>query len=439
MSTARSAASEFVKSYGTSDNRAINDCYSVFSGEGINFLNLFMHNNAGIKSAFSINDLGRNEDIKIHEAEVIDSCHDYHYFEKFGLDIIFCEHEMSLVVRKPGVKNTGCKFTMHNQIFNPNSDTLALTPGTVSENEFYEKSKIRSNGLLPSGWYQDECCKNNFYIATNGDLTLDYGFSVMGKTTSYWRESISREKILSVKQKCLPDSTVPTNRLLSTSTVKGIQLGSELAPDTTVILSLKQNLNVDLKSQYRVSFHGIQEEGAFARTFCVPFENKSRMICLYAKTVVDNSNERTTLIIKVVTKTIESHLVIPIRNHINCVKKIGARIGLVDSVESDPNYNQMIVKELLGVYTQFAINLSLVIKKPIIVFKMYDIELNNNHIDVYGRILNYQTDAEGNAYFLSKTLEVLPKSLSTLSYLGSIAPIQWEESLEYQHFIVKPE
>ncbi|AZP03093.1 nonstructural protein [Cherry tomato necrotic ringspot virus] len=439
MSTAKSAASEFVKSYGTRDNRAINDCYSVFSGEGVNFLNLFMHNNAGIKSAFSINDLGRNEDVKIHEAEVVDSCHDYHYFEKFGLDITFCEHEMNLIVRKPGVKNTGCKFSMHNQIFNPNSDLLALIPGTISEDAFYEKSKIRFDGLLPSGWCLDECWKNNFYIATNDGFTLDYGFSVMGKTTSYWRESIPKEKILSVKQKCLPDNTVPTNRLLSTSTVKGIQLGSELAHDTTVILSSRQNLNIDLKSQYRISFHGIQDEGAFSRTFCIPFENKSRMICLYAKTVADNSNERTTLIVKVVTKTVDSHLVIPIRNHINCGRKVGARIGLVDFLESDPNYNQMIVKELLTVHTQFAINLSEAIKKPIIVFKMYYKELRNDHTEVLGRILNYQIDDEGNIYFLSKTLEVLPKSLSTLNYLGSIAPVQWKESLEHQHFIVKSE
>nr|AIL30567.1 nonstructural protein [Watermelon bud necrosis virus] len=436
MSNEKSVASEFIKSYGTRDNRAVNDCYSVFSGEGVNFLNLFMHNNAGIKSAFSINDLGRNEDIKIHEAEVIDSCHDYHYFEKFGLDITFCEHEMGLVVRKPGVKNTGCKFTMHNQIFNPNSDVLDLAPGATSEDIFYEKSKIRPIGMTPSGWCLDECRRNNFYIAANGELALDYGFSVMGKTTSYWRENMSREKILSVKQKSLPDNTVPTNRLLSTSTVKGIQLGSELASDNTVILSLKQNLNIDLKSQYRISFHGIQEEGAFARTFCVPFENKSRMICMYAKTVVDNSNERTTLIIKVVTKTVDSHLVIPIRNHANCTRKIGARIGLVDFCDTDPNYNQMIVKELLSVHTQFAIKLSEVVGKPIIVFKMYDKELSNNHVDVFGRILNYQTDTEGNIYFLSKTLEVLPKSLSTLSYLGSIAPIQWIECLEHQHFVV---
>nr|QHU78669.1 nonstructural protein [Watermelon bud necrosis virus] len=436
MSTAKNVASEFVKSYGTRDNRAVNDCYSIFSGEGVNFLNLFMHNNAGIKSAFSINDLGRNEDIKVHEAEVIDSCHDYHYFEKFGLDITFCEHEMSLVVRKPGVKNTGCKFTMHNQIFNPNSDILDLAPGTISEDIFYEKSKIRPIGMAPSGWCLDECRENNFYIAANGELALDYGFSVMGKTTSYWRENMSREKILSVKQKSLPDNTVPTNRLLSTSTVKGIQLGSELASDTTVILSLKQNLNTDLKSQYRISFHGIQEEGAFTRTFCVPFENKSRMICMYAKTVADNSNERTTLIIKVATKTVDSHLVIPIRNHINCTRKIGARIGLVDFCDADPNYNQMIVKELLSVHTQFAIKLSEVVKKPIIVFKMYDKELTYNHVNVLGRILNYQTDTEGNVYFLSKTLEVLPKSLSTLSYLGSIAPIQWIECLEHQHFVV---
>nr|QHU78721.1 nonstructural protein [Groundnut bud necrosis virus] len=439
MSTARSAASEFVESYGTRDNRAINDCYSVFSGEGVNFLNLFMHNNAGIKSAFSINDLGRNEDIKIHEAEVIDSCHDYHYFEKFGLDIIFCEHEMSLVVRKPGVNNTGCKFTMHNQIFNPNSDTLALTPGTISENEFYEKSKIRSNGLLPSGWYHDECCTNNFYMATNGDLTLDYGFSVLGKTTSYWRESISREKILSVKHKCLPDNTVATNRLLSTSTVLRIQLGSELAPDTTLILSLISNLNVDLKSQYRVSFHGIQEEGAFARTFCVPFENKSLMICLYSQTAVYNSNARTTLIIKVVTKPIESHLVIPITNHINCVKKIVARIRLVDSIESDPNYNQMIVKEYWAVHTQFATQLILVIKKPIIVFKMYDITLVKSQISIYVKVLKYHSDAEGTEGSSPFDLIVLPKSLSFLEYFGSVKAIQWEESLEYQHFIVKPE
>ncbi|AAB36955.1 NSs [Orthotospovirus citrullomaculosi] len=439
MSTAKNAASEFIKSYGTRDNRAVNDCYSVFTGEGVNFLNLFMHNNAGIKSAFSINDLGRNEDVKIHEAEVVDSCHDYHYFEKFGLDITFCEHEMNLIVRKPGVKNTGCKFTMHNQIFNPNSNILNMTPGTISEDAFYDRSKIASSGLLPSGWCLDECYKNNFYIATNGDLTLDYGFSVMGKTTSYWRESMSREKILSVKQKCFFDNTVPTNRLLSTSIVKGIQIGSELASDTTVILSCKQNLNIDLKSQYRISFHGIQEEGAFARTFCVPFENKSRMISFYAKTVADNSNERTTLIIKVVTKTVDSHLVIPIRNHVNCEMKIGARVGLVDFCDSDPNYNQLIVKNLLSVHTQFTINLSEVIQKPVIVFKMYDKELHNDYTEVSGRILNYQVDSEGNIYFLSKTLEVLPKSLSTLSYLGSIAPIQWKECLEHQHFVVKAE
>nr|WUG53604.1 nonstructural protein [Orthotospovirus citrullonecrosis] len=436
MSNAKSVASEFVKSYGTRDNRAVNDCYSIFSGEGVNFLNLFMHNNAGIKSAFSINDLGRNEDIKIHEAEVIDSCHDYHYFEKFGLDITFCEHEMSLIVRKPGVKNTGCKFTMHNQIFNPNIDVLDLAPGTTSEDIFYEKSKIRASGMAPSGWCLDECRKNNFYIAANGEHTVNYGFSVTGKTTSYWRENMSREKILSVKQKSLPDNTVPSNRLLSTSTVRGIQLGSELASDTMVIMSLKQNLNIDLKSQYRISFHGIQEEGAFARTFCVPFENKSRMICMYAKTVADNSNERPTLIIKVVTKTVDSHLVIPIRNHINCTRKIGARIGLVDFCDTDPNYNQIIVKELLSVHTQFAVKLSEVIGKPIIVFKMYDKELSNNHVDVFGRILNCQTDTEGNVYSLSKTLEVLPKSLSTLRYQGIITPTLWRECLEHQHFVV---
>nr|WAB00174.1 non-structural protein [Capsicum chlorosis virus] len=437
MSTSKGAASEFVKSYGTRDNRAINDCYSVFSGEGVNFLNLFMHNNAGIKSAFSINELGRNEDIKIHEAEVVDTCHDYNYFEKFGLDITFCEHEMSLIIKKPGVKNTGCKFSMHNQIFNPNTDILSITPGTISEETFYEKSKIKSSGLLPSDWCLDECWKNNFYIATNGDFSLDYGFSVMGKTTSYWRENISREKILSFKHRSLPDNTVPTNRLLSTSIVKGIQLGSELAADTTVILSCKQNLDVDLKSQYRISFHGIQEEGAFARTFCIPFENKSRMICFYAKTVADNSNERTTLIIKIVTKTVDSHLMIPARNHINCNRLMGARVGLVGFCNADPNYNQLIVKELLDVHTQFAMNLSGTLKKPIIVFKMYDKELMNEHVEVSGRILNYQVDKEGNIYFLSKTLEILPKSLSTLSYLNNVTPTLWKESLEHQHFTVE--
>uniref|UniRef100_A0A6C0X037 Non-structural protein n=1 Tax=Mulberry vein banding virus TaxID=1266451 RepID=A0A6C0X037_9VIRU len=437
MSSAKIAASEFIKIYGTRDNRAVNDCYAIFSGDGINFLNLFMHNNVGIKSAFSINDLGRNEDIKAHEAEIVDKCHDYNYFDKFGLDVKFCGHLMNIVVKKPGVKNVGCKFSMHNQVYNPNADVLAITPGTVTEESFYEMSKIRFNGLGPAEWYLEECKKNNFYVASNGDVSIDYGFSVMGKTTSYWRENIPREKILSVKQKSLSDSTVPSNRLLSTSTIRAIQLGSDLASENSTILSCRQNLNFDLKSQYRVSFPGIQEEGAFARTFCIPFENKSRMICFYAKTVADNSNERTTLIIKVVTKTVDSELNTPTKNHINCDKTIGARIGLVDFVNDDPNYNQMIVRELIAVHTSFALKLSEILKKPVIVFKMYDKELEYDSTSLMGRVLSYQKDAEGNVYFLSKTLDVLPKSLSTLIYLNSIVSSHWKESMENQHYTLE--
>nr|AJP16843.1 NSs [Mulberry vein banding virus] len=437
MSSAKIAASEFIKIYGTRDNRAVNDCYAIFSGDGVNFLNLFMHNNAGIKSAFSINDLGRNEDVKAHEAEIVDKCHDYNYFDKFGLDVKFCGHVMTIVVKKPGVKNVGCKFSMHSQIYNPNADVLAVTPGTVTEESFYEMSKIKPNGLGPAEWYLEECKRNNFYVASNGNVTIDYGFSVMGKTTSYWRENISREKILSVKQKSLSDSTVPSNRLLSTSTIRAIQLGSDLASENSTILSCRQNLGLDLKSQYRVSFPGIQEEGAFAKTFCVPCGSKLRMIYFHAKTVADNSNERTTLIIKVVTKTVDSGLSIPARNHITCDMTIGARIGLVGFVNDDLNYNQMIAKELIAVHTSFALKLSEILKKPVIVFKMYDKELEYDSANLMERALSYQKDAEGNIYFLSKTLDILPKSPSTLIYLNSIVPNYWKESAEGQHYTVE--
>ncbi|AUD08033.1 NSs [Calla lily chlorotic spot virus] len=437
MSTAKMSAVEFSKTYGTKDSRSVNDCYSVYSGTGVNFLNSFMHTNAGIKSAFSINDLGRNEDIKIYEAEIINSLHSYNYFEKFGLDIILCSHIMDVIVTKPNVKNTGCKFQMHNQIFNPNEGTLAKIPGVVTEEDFYEISKINLKGLEPFGWCVDECKKHDFYISNSGDISLDYGFPVMGKTTSYWRENLPKEKIISVKQKCIPNVSALTNRILSLPIVKAIQIGSELASEKTVVLASRQRLDIDIKSQYRISFPGIQDEGAFTRTFCIPMENTSRIICFYAKTSVDTSNERTTLIIKIVNKTVESNCSGPVpKDHIYCDKSIGARVGLVDVVRGDPNYNLMIAREMISVHTNFALRLSESLKKPVIVFKMYEKELSFETHDLSGRSLSYQKDSSGNIYFLSRTLEILPKSLSALTYLKSISPACWKESISMQHFYV---
>nr|AIZ47385.1 NSs [Tomato necrotic spot tospovirus] len=437
MSTAKMSAAEFSKAYGTKDGRSVNDCYSIYSGSGINFLNLFMHTNAGIKSAFSIDDLGRNEDVKLHEAEMINSLHPYNYFDKFGLDIILCNHIMDIIVSKPGVKNSGCKFQMHNQIFNPNDETLSKTPGILSEEDFYGISKIKSKGLTPLDWYMEECKKNEFFISENGDIVLDYGFPVMGKTTSYWRENIPKEKILSVKQKVVPNSSALTNRVLSPSTVKAIQIASELASDKTVVLSSRQRLDFNLKSQYRVSFPGIQDEGAFARTFCIPTDKYARIVSLYAKTTVDFNNERTTLTIKLVNKTVDSICSgPPQRDHMYCDKSIGARIGLVEVVRGDPNYNQMIAREMIIVHTNFALKLSEALKKPVITFKMYEKELEYESYDLSGRMISYQKDSTGNIYFLSRTLEILPKSLSILTYLKNISPACWKESISMQHFYV---
>ncbi|ABU49101.1 NSs [Tomato zonate spot virus] len=437
MSTAKMSAGEFSKTYGTKDSRSVNDCYAIYSGNGINFINLFMHTNTGIKSAFSINDLGRNEDIKLHEAEIINSLHPYSFFDKFGLDIILCNHVMDIIVTKPGLKNTGCKFQMHNQIFNPNEDILAKTPGIISEENFYDLSKIKPKGMTPFDWYINECKKYDFYISDNGDISLDYGFPVMGKTTSYWRENIPREKIISVKQKCLPNTSALTNRILSLSTVRAIQIASELASEKTVVLASRQRLDLDIKSQYRISFPGVQDEGAFTRTFCIPMDKTARIVCFYAKTSVDVSNERTTLTIKIVNKTVESNYMGPVpKDHMYCDKSIGARIGLVDIVRGDPNYNQMIAREMISVHTNFALRLSEALKKPVIVFKMYEKELNFETYDLSGRSLSYQKDSSGNIYFLSRTLEILPKSLSTLTYLKNISPACWKESISMQHFYI---
>ncbi|USL90366.1 MAG: nonstructural protein S [Mercurialis orthotospovirus 1] len=438
MSIVKAGASRFFTHYGTScDSRSSNDCYKVINSAGNSFLNVFMHSSIRIKTAFSIGEVGRNEDIKHREAETLDTHHVYDIFKSFGLDISFCNHFLNITVNKPNYKNYDTKFNMHYQIFKP-SESEMNSLGNMTEEKFYEVSNAKKSEMYPDEWFVETAKRNNFFIAGISEIIMSLGYSVMGRTTSYWRENTGQGQILSVKQKSMSDPSVPTNRLLSVSTVKAIQLGSELANSPDSILVAMQSLNTDLKSQYRVSFPGILEEEAIARTFLLNQNGVGQYICIYARTVVDRSNEVTTLIIKVVTqkKLGQFHTAKLPEAHSNCRKIIGASFGVTNIVQGDPNYNKIIAQELLMVHTQFALKISKALFKPVIVYKIYDKELKMEKIDIDGRTFNYNVDNSGNVYFLSSTLNILPSSLSVLIYLNQVSPPCWREDKMLEHFTV---
>nr|AJF94383.1 NSs protein [Tomato necrotic ringspot virus] len=436
MSNVFATAAEFLKTYGTKDTRSVNDCYSMYSGTGKNFLNLFMHSNPSTKTAFSVNELGRNEDVKLHESEFLESDHCYKHFEKFGLDFVFCGHTMNVVVTKPDIKNTGCRFVQHNQIFIPNSTTSEHVEEDLQKERFHEITNIKTNTLTPSAWATELCIRNNFFISMGGDYRLEYGYPVMGKTVSYWRENLQKEKMLSVKQKVIQGTSRLTNRVLSPSAVKAIQIASELVQSETTILSARQLLTENIKSQYRICFNSVLEEGSFTRTYKVRAGQDVRVICIYAKTVIDSSYESTTLIIKIVNKSISNDYndVLPV--HSDC-KYVSSRLGITDVFNGDPNYNQIIARSLINMHTLFALELSKYLRKKVIVFTLYEKQLTKKTMPSPTRDLSYLEDSDGNVYFTSETLKTLPKSISAIIYLKGIAPCCWKESIEDQHFYVE--
>nr|ABF59485.1 non-structural protein [Tomato yellow ring virus] len=440
MSTVKTTAVEFFSNYGIScDSRSSNDCYRIFSGEGKTLMDVFMHSTIGIKPAFSIGNLGRNEDIKANEAEIIDEHHNYDIFDKFGLDINFCNHFMEITVKKPSVKNYETKFQMHNQIFEPSSNLLKQGVGKMSETDFYSCSNLSKDDMYPSEWFINEARRKNFFMADVSGFNLDYGFSVMGKTTSYWKENMDKTSLISVKQKSMNNPLVPTNRLLSASTIKAIEIASNIACNKSTILAVKQDLTSDLKTQFRISLPGEYNETAIARTFLINQGKKGQYICIYAKTVMDRSNERTTLIIKVVTQSRPGEYISTLlpKDHSDCRRVVGASFGIVEQKPTDPNYNKIIAHELLSVHTNFALKISKVLKKPVIVYKIYDKELLPKKVEIDGRTFNYQEDIDGNVYFLSTTLAILPLSVSVLFYLESASPSCWKESRGLGHFTVE--
>nr|CBN80569.1 non-structural protein [Melon yellow spot virus] len=440
MANAYPTAVGYVKAYGSKDKKAVNDCYAVFNGEGTNILNLFMHSNSGVKSAFSINELGRNEDMKIQEAEALTTLHDQKFFDHFGLDITFCGHVLNVIVRKHDVSNIGCKFSQHNLIFCPNEETLDFTPTdkglSLSEEEFFKATKITSEGFHPQGWCVEECKKNRFTVAETSCLELNYGSPIMGKTVAYWRENISGEKLVTVKPKCVNVPTALPNRLLPSSTVKAIQIGSELAKQATVVLSVRQSLSQDLKSQYRVTFPGVLEDLAYSRSYLVPFGAKNRIIRFDSRTISDRENEQTTLILKTSTKTIESNFTNRAQEHKNCIKSIGERLGLVDFVMSEPNYSQIIASDFLRLQTVLSLRVSKHFKKPVIVYKLYDKETELKKVKIDGKFVSYNEDSEGNVYVLNKTLDLFPKSNSSFMYLSRTMSPFWKEFPFEQHLVV---
>nr|WJP01023.1 glycoprotein [Orthotospovirus iridimaculaflavi] len=440
MSTVKTTAVDFLSNYGIScDSRSSNDCYRIFSGNGKVLMDVFMHSTIGIKPAFSVGNLGRNEDIKANEAEMIDEHHNYDVFNKFGLDISFCNHFMEISLKKPSLKNYETKFQMHNQIFEPPTQLLRQGMGKMTESDFYTYSNLSKDEIYPNEWFVNEAKRKNFFIADVSGFSLDYGFSVMGKTTSYWKENMDKTSLISVKQKSMNNPSVPTNRLLSASTIKAIEIASNIACNKSTVLAVKQDLSFDLKTQFRISFPGEYDETAIARTFLINQGMKGQYICIYAKTVMDKSNERTTLILKIVTQNRPgsyNSTLLP-KNHSDCRKVVGASFGIVEQKSTDPNYNKIIANELLSVHTNFALKISKILKKPVVVYKTYDKELFPKKVEIDGRTFNYQEDADGNIYFLSTTLAILPVSVSVLSYLDSASPSCWKESKGLGHFTVE--
>ncbi|APY22754.1 nonstructural protein [Pepper chlorotic spot virus] len=436
MSNVFITAAEFLKTYGTKDTRSVNDCYSMFSATGQNFLNLFMHSSPSIKTSFSINELGRNEDIKLHESEFLEDHQCYKHFEKFGLDFTFCGHTMNIVVSKPDVKNTGCRFVQHNQIFLPNQSTSENVGEDLQKEKFHEITNIENYCMTPNAWVIELCLRSNFFISASGDYKIEYGYPVMGKTVSYWRENLPKEKMLSVNQKVLQGTSRLTNRVLSPSAAKAIQVAAELVKDENTILSVRQLLTEDIKSQYRICFTGALEEGSFTRTYKIRAGQQDRIICIYAKTVIDSSYESTTLIVKVVNKSIQSNYHDMLQNHSDC-KAVSSSLGITDSFNGDPNYNQIIARSLIKTHTLFALELSKYLEKKVIIFMLYEKQLTKKTMPSPVRDLAYLEDSDGNVYFTSETLKMLPKSLSTITYLKGIAPSCWKESIEDQHFYVE--
>nr|ABO31116.1 non-structural protein [Orthotospovirus polygonianuli] len=440
MSTVKTTAVDFFLNYGiSSDSRSSNDCYRIFSGIGDPIMDIFMHSTIGIKPAFSISGLGKNEDIKAHEAEVIEEHHNYDVFNRFGLDINFCNHFLEITVKKPSVKNYETKFQMHNQIFQPSRRLINHGMGKISENDFFALTDIAKEDIYPRDWFINEAERKTFFMADIAGFSLDYGFSVMGKTTSYWRENLEKTSLISIKQKSAGNPVVPTNRLLSAGTIKAVEIASAIASDKTTILAVKQDLDADLRTQFRISLPGEYNEAGLARTFLINQGSKGQYICIYARTSLDRPNERTTLIIKVVTQKRPGDydmMMLP-RDHANCRKLVGASFGTVERKLTDPNYNKIIAHEMLAVHTSFALKISKILSKPVIVYKVYEKELSPKAVEVDGRTFNYNEDVDGNVYFLSKTLEMLPISLSVLVYLDSAAPPCWKEHRGLGHFTVE--
>nr|AWM95322.1 nonstructural protein [Hippeastrum chlorotic spot virus] len=440
MSTVKTTAVEFFSNYGLScDSRSINDCYRVFSSKGETLMDVFMHSTIGIKSAFSITGLGESEDIKTHEAEIIDEHHNYNVLEKFGLDINFCNHFLEITVKKPSVKNYETKFQMHNQIFEPSEQLISYGMGKIAEKDFYNCSEISPEDIYPSDWFINEAKKKNFYMADISGFSTDWGFSVMGRTTSYWKENMEKTSLVSVKQKSAAFPSVPTNRVLSVSTIKAVEIASKIACDKSTILSVRQDLRSDLRTQFRISLPGEYSDASVARTYLLHQGSKGQYICIYARTTMDSPNERTTLIIKIFTQSKPGSFTTTLlpNDHSNCRKMVGASFGIVEQKMTDPNYNKIIAHELLSVHTNFALKISKVLQKPVIVYKVYEKELLPKRVEIDGRTFNYQEDIDGNVYFLSTTLAILPLSLSVLSYLDSASPPCWKESKGLGHFTVE--
>nr|ABX72230.1 NSs protein [melon severe mosaic virus] len=397
--------------WGTSvSGKSILDTYWIHDYEtGKPLLETQLYSDSRSKSSFCYTN--KVDDIPIADAELVSDASVFSLLDDIDFSMTIEESFITVSVCSNTVNTNGVKHQGHLKIISTQKP-VALNFLAESDH-ILKRFNLKETDIVP---------EDRFIAAANrGSLSCVKEIMYETKTSNnqaYGKVNVlspnrnSNEWIYTVKP--MFNQTETNNRTVNSLAIKSLLLSAvnDISPCSQVFL--KAFTDKSFKLSFWLRIPKVLKHTDFYKCFKIP--NGSSNLSLTINCIPNYNNIETALNFSLVSLKPKEPLSAP---------KQGKFVINFSSLKEpccnvfDLTYPQRIVHSLLEVHTSLAKKLSDFLREEVIIYTLNLPETEVKKLDLAGRTLNYNESPSGKKYFLSQTLNCLPKNSQSLAYLNS--------------------
>nr|WNS50437.1 non-structural protein NSs [Tomato chlorotic spot virus] len=416
----------------TASGKSIVDSYWIYEfATGSPLVQTQLYSDSRSKSSFGYT--SRIGDIPVVEEEILSQNLHVPIFDDIDFSININDSLLVLSVCSNTVNTNGVKHQGHLKVLSL-AQLHPIEP-VMSRSDIVSRFRLQEEDITPNDKYIDAANKGSLSCVKEHTYKVEMNHNqALGKVNVLSPNRNVHEWLYSFKPNF--NQIESNNRTVNSLAVKSLLMATEnnIMPNSQAFVKASTDSHFKLSLWLRVP--KVLKQIAIQKLFKVAGDETGKIFYLSIACIPNHNSVETALNVTVICK---HQLPVPKSKAPFELSLIFSDLKEPYSTVHDPSYPQRIVHALLETHTSFAQTLSNKLQEDVIIYTLNSTKLVPAKLDVGERTLNYSEDASKKKYFLSKTLECLPMTVQTMSYLDSIQIPSWKMDFAKGEIRISPQ